>query len=73
MAGEKKPEVGVKILYERTFNLGNYNSKKIGIEISGDIKEVEKYDDVEVLIKSIAKKMGLAVESIKKSTPGEDE
>jgi hypothetical protein len=60
-----KPEIGVRLIYERTFNLGNFNSKKIGIEINGDVKEVEKYKDIEVMIKEIVKQMEKTVNVIK--------
>jgi len=58
-------EIAVRIVLERTFNLGNFNSKKIGIEIIGDINEVKKYKEIEPIIKSVVDKIGKTIEEIK--------
>ena len=46
------PNVGIKIIYEKKFKF-----KKIKIEVSGDINEIMKYENINFLKNEILKKL----------------
>jgi len=68
-----KTNLSGRILIGRTTNLGDYNSRRIELEISGELSELEKYDDAEVLLKKIAKQMGQTIEDLKIKSKHEEE
>lgn len=66
-AEEKKPEVTAKVSVVRRFNLGGFNNfQEFSFSIEGNLEELQEYDSIEPLLKSIAKKMSLSFSTIRK-------
>ena len=61
----KTSDLGVRVGVEKTFNLGNYQSKKIILELQGSLEVVKEYQDIEKLLAKVIKNMEYTVDRLK--------